>query len=77
MEEPPLFCRIKSCKTSAPSKTGVNAYWVSGKKAVGDRSVLSWAPKEPVAEKSTQNDRTKVKMILSLIGKILYKNVLY
>jgi hypothetical protein len=33
---------------------------------------LSWAPKEPVAEKSTQNARAKAKMILSLIGKILY-----
>lgn len=68
----PLFCMIKSCNTSVPSKTRGNAYWVSGKKAVGALRVLSWAPKEPVAEKSTQNARAKTKMIFSLIGKILY-----
>jgi TRAP-type mannitol/chloroaromatic compound transport system permease large subunit len=43
----PLFCTIKSCVISVPSKTGPNLYRVSGTKTGGTLRVFFSVPKEP------------------------------
>ena len=57
----PLFCMIKSCVTSVPSKTVGKVYRLSGTKTAGDVSVCSEAPNAPLQKDIIQTTEKKMK----------------
>jgi len=57
----PLFCMIKSCVTSVPSKTVGKVYRLSGTKTDGDVSVCCEAPNAPLQKDIVQTTVKKMK----------------
>ncbi len=55
----PLFCMIKSCVTSVPSKTEEKVYRLSGTKTDGDAGVCCEAPNTPLLKDNIQTDGKK------------------
>ena len=65
----PLFCMIKSCVTSTPSKTVGNVYRLSGTKADGDGGVCCEAPNTTLPKDSIQTTDKKMDKNLSFMFK--------
>ena len=71
----PLFCMIKSCVTSVPSKTEEKVYRLSGTKTDGDAGVCCEAPNTPLFKDNIQTVAKKMEISLSFMLKISLKKL--